>query len=127
MNFQNTQTSAHLNNTSYRLIVLKLVHVVSEVEECFFCFWLRLQANGIPNCLLNSIKLAKTFNDDVDNTSDHLPIQLKLSYTVSDSVSTCDEDSKDSRSKLEIHWSKFPSETMNRMYKSPLLFDLEKN
>ena len=56
----------------------------------------------LPNCLLSSIKLAQTFDDDVDNTSDHLPIQLKLCYTVSDSVSTCDEGShkgsKDSRS-----------------------------
>ena len=80
----------------------------------------------LPNCLLSSVKLAKTFDDDVDNTSDHLPIQLKLCYTVSDSVSTCDEGFKDSRSKLKIHWSKFPSETINRMYKSPLLLDLEK-
>ena len=81
----------------------------------------------LPNCLLSSIKSAKTFDDDVDNTSDYLPIQLKLCYTVySDSVSACDESSKDSRSKLKIHWSKFPSERINRMYKSPLLFDLEK-
>ena len=80
----------------------------------------------IPNCLQNSIKSVKTFDDDVDNTSDHLPIQLKLCYTVSDSVSTCDESSKDSRSKLKIHWSKFPSEIINRLYKSPLLSDLEK-
>ena len=55
------------------------------------------------NCLLSNIKLAKTFDDNVDNTSDHLPIQLKLCYTVSDSVSTCDDYSKDSRSKLKIH------------------------
>ena len=68
-----------------------------------------------PNCLLSSIKLAKRFDDDVDNTSDHLPNQLKLCYTVNDSVSTCDEGSKDSRSKLKIHWSKFPSETIYRM------------
>ena len=37
------------------------------------------------------------------------------------------KDPRDSRSKLKIHWSKFPSETINRMYKSPLLLDLEKN
>ena len=80
----------------------------------------------LPNCLLSSIKLPKTFNDDVDNISDHLPVKLKLCYTVSDSVSTCDEGSKDSRSKLKIHWSKFPSETINRKHKSPLLLDLEK-
>ena len=72
----------------------------------------------LPNCLLSSIKLAAKFDDDVDNTSDHLPIQVKLCCTVSDSVSTCDEGSregsKDSRSKLKIYWSKFPSETINK-------------
>ena len=80
----------------------------------------------LRNCLQDSIKSAKTFDDDVDNTSDHLPIQLKLSYTVSDSVSTCDESSKDSRSKLKIHWSIFLSEIINRLYKSPLVSDLER-
>ena len=52
--------------------------------------------------------------------------QLKLCYTVSDSVSTCDDGAKDSRPKLKIHWSKFLSETINRMYKSLLFLDLEK-
>ena len=80
----------------------------------------------LPNCLLSSIKLDKTFDDNVDDTSDHLPIQLKSCRTVSDSVSICDEGSKDSRSKLKIHWSKFPSESINRTYKPPLLLDLEK-
>ena len=75
-----------------------------------YCF-----RKGASDCLLSSIKLAKTFDDDVDNTSDHLPIQLKLCYTISDSVSTCDESFKDSRSKLKIHWSKFQSETIKRI------------
>ena len=75
--------------------------------------------------ILSSIKSAKTFDDNVDNTSDHLPNQLKMCYTVSDSVSTCDESSKDSRLKLKIHWSKFPSE--NNKQNVPLLSDLEKN
>ena len=68
------------------------------------------------------------FDDDVDNSPDHLPISdLKLCNVVSDSVLTCDKNSKDLlRSKLKIHWSKFPSEIINRMYKSPLLFDFEK-
>ena len=80
----------------------------------------------LPNCLLSSIKFAKTFDEDVDSMSDHLPIQLKLHYTVSDSVLTCDEGSRDSRLKLKIHWSKFPYKTINKMYRLPLLLDLEK-
>ena len=99
-------------------------------NSCCGRFHFTLDYIFLPNCLLSSIKLAQTFDDDVDNTSDHLPIKLKLCYTVSDSVSTCDEGSregsKDSRSKLKIHWSKFPSETINRMYQSSLLLDLEK-
>ena len=99
-------------------------------NSCCGKFHSTLDCIFLPNCLLSSIELAKTFDDDVDNTSDHLPVQLKLCYTVSDSVLTCVEGSrkgsKDSRSKLKIHWSKFPSETINRTYKSPLLLDLEK-
>ena len=53
---------------------------------------------------IHTEKSAKTFGDDVDNTSDRLPVQLTFCYTVSDSVWTCDESSKDSRSKLKIHW-----------------------
>ena len=54
----------------------------------------------VPDCLLSSIKIAKTFDDDVDNTFfDHLPIQLKLCYTVS--FSTCDEGSKGFEIKIE--------------------------
>ena len=97
-----------------------------DINSCCGRFHSTLDYFFLPSCLLSSIKIAKTFDDDVDNTSDHLPIQLKLCYTVSDSVSKCDEGSKDSRSKLKIRWSRFPSETINRMYKSPLLLDLEK-
>ena len=61
----------------------------------------------LKNCLLSSIKLARTFDDDVDNTSDNLPIQLKLRYTVNDSVLTCDEGSKDSRPKLKYTGQSF--------------------
>ena len=32
----------------------------------------------LPNCLLSSVTLAKTFDDDVDNTSDHLPTEIML-------------------------------------------------
>ena len=55
----------------------------------FYCgrFHSTLDYIFLPNCLLSSIKLAKTFDDDADNTSDHLHIQLKLCYIVGDSVS----------------------------------------
>ena len=113
----------------FNLCPVNLMRMYTGLLETFnsHCgrFHSTLDSTFLPNCLLSSIESAKTF-DDVDNTSDHLPIQLKLCYAVSDSVSICDEGSKDSRSKFKIHWSKFPSETINRLYKSPLLLDLEK-
>ena len=112
------------------LCPVNLMKMCTEPLETFnsYCgrFHSTLDYIFLPNCLLSSIKSAETFDDDVDNISDHLSIQLKLCYTVSDSVSTCDESSKNSRSELKIHWSKFRFEIINRMYKSPLLFDLEK-
>ena len=91
----------------FNLCPVNLIRMCTGPLETFnsYCgrFHSALNYIFLPNCLLSSIKLAKTFDDDdVDNTSDHLPIQLKLCYTVSDSVSTCDEESregsKDSRS-----------------------------
>ena len=34
----------------------------------------------LPNCLLDNIVSAKTFDPHVDNTSDHLPIEICLGY-----------------------------------------------
>ena len=35
----------------------------------------------LPNCLLDNILMAKTFDLEFDNTSDHVPIQLNVSYS----------------------------------------------
>ena len=35
----------------------------------------------LPNCLLNNVDSAETFELDVDNTSDHLPILFHLSFS----------------------------------------------
>ena len=34
-----------------------------------------------PNSLLDNILMVKTFDLDIDNTSDHVPIQLNISYS----------------------------------------------
>ena len=34
----------------------------------------------LPNCLHDSIVYCKTFEQTIENTSDHLPIQLKINF-----------------------------------------------
>ena len=34
----------------------------------------------LRNCLLDNILMVKTFDLDIENTSDHVPIQLNVSY-----------------------------------------------
>ena len=38
----------------------------------------------LPNCLQNSIVMSKTFDLDIDNTSDHQPVIAKLDYSIPD-------------------------------------------
>ena len=63
---------------------MNLMKMCTGTIETFNSYCGRFHSTNIflLNCLLSSIELTKTFDDDVDNTSDHLPIQLKLCYTV---------------------------------------------
>ena len=79
----------------------------------------------LPNCLLDNIVSAKTFDPHVDNTSDHLPIEVCLIYPYK-SVNNSPEDSFDSsESKPEVRWYKFSSDEVNEKYSIPLLRDLQ--
>ena len=80
----------------------------------------------VPNCFRSSIESARTFEDDPDNTSDHLPIQMTLNFTVNDSSASYHGDSQCSKKKCKFFWSKFSLEDINSKYVTPLLFDLEK-
>ena len=74
----------------FNLCPVNLMRMCTGPLETFNSYYYYLLFNSystsdyifLPNCLLSGIKLSKTFDDDIDNTSDHLPIQLKLCYTV---------------------------------------------
>ena len=53
-----------------------------------------------------TLLLARTFDSDVDNTSDHQPIILKLNYHSTDAHLSAKPDSV-SNLKQKIDWSKF--------------------
>ena len=76
----------------------------------------------LPNCLQNSIVMSKTFDLDIDNTSDHQPVIAKLDYSISDVL--LGQHCPNSTTKQKIHWSNISQETVNVKYVDPLLSDI---
>ena len=78
----------------------------------------------LPNCLLDNILLVKTFDLEIDNISDHVPIQLNVGYS-SRLLNEQDNQSIDSHGfKQKVHWSRFSQEEINGEFVAPLLSSL---
>ena len=75
----------------------------------------------LPNYLRNKVIMSKTFDFDVDNTSDHQPIILRLDYKTQ---LLNNQPVVTPVIKQKVHWSKFSWEAINTNYVDPLLFDL---
>ena len=80
----------------------------------------------VPNCLFNEIRSAKTFDLFTENTSDHLPIMVKLNQR---EFPACTKTVRDdccmaSRNSPKIQWSKFFAEKIHEKYVILLLSDL---
>ena len=86
----------------------------------------RLNYIFVLNCLYNEIYSAKTFDLSIENTSDHLPIMIKLNQLkIADCVKILDEVyCTGPRSETKIPWLKFSSEKIYEKYVTPLLADL---
>ena len=69
--------------------------------------------------------MAKMFDSEIDNTSDHVPIQLNVSYS-SRLQNEEDNQSIDSHGlKQKVHWwSRFSQEEINGKFVAPLLTGL---
>ena len=77
----------------------------------------------LPNCLQDKIIFAKTFDFDVDNTSDHQPIIIKLNYHSNGVQLSADPDPV-SNLKQKINWSKFNQAFIQANYVAPLLSEI---
>ena len=77
----------------------------------------------LPNCLLDNILMVKTFDLEIDNTSDHVPVQLNVSY-LSRLLNEQDNRSIDYGFKQKTHWSRFSQEEINGEFVAPLLTSL---
>ena len=76
--------------------------------------------------MFNEIRSAKTFDLFTENTSDHLPIMVKLNQRkFSDCTTTLsDECCIASKKRPKIRWSKFSSKKVHKKYVIALLSDL---
>ena len=78
----------------------------------------------LPNYLLDNILMVKTFVVEFDNTPDHVPIQLNVSYS-SRLLNEQDNQSTDSHGfKQKVYWSRFSQEEINEKFVAPLLTSL---
>ena len=68
--------------------------------------------------------MVKTFDLEIDNTSDHVSIQLNVSYS-SRLLNVQDNQSTDSHGfKQKVDWSRFSQEEINGEFVAPLLISL---
>ena len=69
--------------------------------------------------------MVKTFDLEFDNTLDHVPIQLNVSYS-SRLLNEQDNQSTDSHVfKQKVYWSRFLQEEINEKFIAPLLTSLD--
>ena len=78
----------------------------------------------LPNCLLDDIHSLETFDQDIDNISDHLPILVNLKFSERLAIDLNCQRHFGSGAKRKIHWSNFSHETINVKYVTLLLADL---
>ena len=79
----------------------------------------------VPNFLLGNIISCKTFDTQMENTSDHLPIMLELNYPTSSLDIITDDFAFDLASNPKSDWSKVSQEEISEKYITPLVNQLE--
>ena len=79
----------------------------------------------VPNCLLGNIISSITFDMQIENTSDHLPVTLELNYPTSSLDIIADDFASDLESNPKCDWSKFSQEEISEKYITPLVNQLE--
>ena len=78
----------------------------------------------LPNCLSDKIVSCKTFENSIDNTSDHLPIKLQLNcYNTSVTFST-NNNLSNSAGRHKIKWGKISKNEIESCYTVPIDFEL---
>ena len=77
----------------------------------------QLLITSLSNCLYHSIVSFRTFDRDIENTSEHAPVKLQIEFYINTNSYL--------GPKLKINWSKFSQEEIERTYTTPISADLE--
>ena len=120
-----------LDFTNYfNLCPINLFSICSGPLETFVshCGWFKSTIGYIllPNCLHDSIVSCKTFEQTIENASDHLPIQLKINfYDNSCTVLSFDNCSEMAAKTDRVRWSNYSIETISTLYTTSIANELE--
>ena len=69
------------------------------------------------NCLHDSIVSCKTFEQTIENTSDHLPVQLKINYYDNSCTALSFNNCSEMAAKTDkIRWSNYSIKTILTLY-----------
>ena len=80
----------------------------------------------LPNCLHDSIVSCKTFEQTIENTSDHLPIQLKINFYDNSCTPLSSDNCFEMAAKsVKVRWSNHSTETISALYATSIANELE--
>ena len=71
----------------------------------------------LPNCLHGSIVSCKTFEQTIENTSAHLPVQLKINYYDNSCTALSFDNCSEMAAKTDkVGWSNYSIETISTLH-----------
>ena len=71
----------------------------------------------LPNCLHDSIVSCKTFEQTIENTSDHLLVQLKINFYDNSCTALSFDNCFEMVAKTDkVRWSNYSIETISTLY-----------
>ena len=79
----------------------------------------------LPNCLYHNIVSCITFDRDIENRSDDVPVKLQIEFSMDSHINTINDTNSYSGSKLKVNWSKFSQDEIERNYTTLISDDLE--
>ena len=114
----------------FNLCPINLLNICSGPLETFVSHCGRFKSTIdyilLPNCLHDGIVSCKTFEQTIENTSDHLPIQLKINfYDNSCTALSSDNCSEMAANSVNVRWSNYSTETISTLYATSIANELE--
>ena len=114
----------------FNLCPINLLNICSEPLKTFVShcgrFKLTIDYIFVSDCLHGSIVSCKTFEQTIKNTSDHLPVQLKINYHDNSCTALSFDNCFEMAAKNDkVRWSNYSIETISTIYNTSIANKLE--